>query len=371
MLDSARLLFDLQNVSQIVQSISGCLEIPEIARHLTDALVTQFDCVFARLWIVEADQSTLRLMASSGLHTHIDGSFARVPMGAYKVGKIAQNQIPFLSNQLANEAWVKDRDWAIANRIQGFAGYPLVARDRVIGVLAAFSTHPMAPEFLEVLQVLCMTATIALDAALQMEQVRAAVPVSAAHQLPLSDQLAAVLPSTGLMLVGTEQPLSVPTHHALLQAAEVLKQWGCNYCRLSYQAHSVTLEAILAMPHDADAAENAWLRSQFAPLQTIITWLRGELDLQVMGDRRTGQFRLVLPAGATAAAPGGAHPVLLSEREVEVMTLLAQGLRDRNIAQKLYISESTVKFHINNSLTKLKAKNRYQGVYQAAIQGLI
>jgi DNA-binding NarL/FixJ family response regulator len=53
------------------------------------------------------------------------------------------------------------------------------------------------------------------------------------------------------------------------------------------------------------------------------------------------------------------------------MSLLAQGLRDREIAQKLYISESTVKFHINNSLVKLNAKNRYQGVYQAAIQGCI
>ena len=53
------------------------------------------------------------------------------------------------------------------------------------------------------------------------------------------------------------------------------------------------------------------------------------------------------------------------------MILLTQGLRDRDIAQKLYISESTVKFHINNSLTKLNAKNRYQGVYQAAIRGCI
>ena len=63
--------------------------------------------------------------------------------------------------------------------------------------------------------------------------------------------------------------------------------------------------------------------------------------------------------------------LLLSEREQEIITLLAHGLRDRNIAQKLHISESTVKFHINNSLTKLNAKNRYQGVYQAAMRGWI
>lgn len=68
-------------------------------------------------------------------------------MEAYKVGKIAQNRVPFLSNQLAGEPWVKDRDWAIANQIQGFAGYPLLAGDRLVGVLAAFSHNPIAPEF--------------------------------------------------------------------------------------------------------------------------------------------------------------------------------------------------------------------------------
>jgi DNA-binding CsgD family transcriptional regulator len=368
-LDSARLLFDLQHVSQIVQSISGCLEPRKIAHHLTDALISQFDCVFARLWIVEPDQSALRLIASSGLHTHTDGSFARVPMGAYKVGKIAQNRIPFLSNQLAAEAWVKDRDWAIANHIQGFAGYPLVANDRVIGVLAAFSTRPMAPEFLEVLQVLCMTATIALDAALQMSQ-RQVLPTSTASSLPLSDQLAAVLRPIRLMLVGTEHPTAITVTYAFLQAAEQLKQYGCNYCRLSYEPTVIGLDAVLALPPTAGTAGKTWLRSQFASLRTIATWLRGTLDLQLMSDRRTVQLRLELPA-LSPQAEDTQPASLLSEREVEVMTLLAQGLRDRDIAQKLFISESTVKFHINNSLSKLQAKNRYQGVYQAAIQGVI
>jgi DNA-binding NarL/FixJ family response regulator len=74
------------------------------------------------------------------------------------------------------------------------------------------------------------------------------------------------------------------------------------------------------------------------------------------------------PVEMTGDRPGLPRP---SEREREIMALLAQGLRDRDIAHHLYISESTVKFHINNSLTKLQAKNRYQAVYQAAIHGWI
>ena len=54
----------------------------------------------------------------------------------------------------------------------------------------------------------------------------------------------------------------------------------------------------------------------------------------------------------------------LSHREQEVITLLASGLRDRDIANQLYISDSTVKFHVNNILIKLEAKTRLQALYK-------
>ncbi|NJR39771.1 MAG: response regulator transcription factor [Leptolyngbyaceae cyanobacterium CSU_1_4] len=59
----------------------------------------------------------------------------------------------------------------------------------------------------------------------------------------------------------------------------------------------------------------------------------------------------------------------LSGRELEILKLLGQGLRDRDIAQQLIISESTVKFHLNNVMTKLKARTRYQALYQALKEG--
>jgi GAF domain-containing protein len=151
LIDPTRLLVDLQQVSDIAQGLAH-LSTPEaIAQRVTDCLIEKFDFAFSRIWLVEADQLFLRLVASSGLYTRIDGSFARVPMGAFKVGKIAKNRIPFLSNNLAAEPWVKDREWAIANRIRGFAGYPLISGDsntepRVIGVLATFSYRPLTPE---------------------------------------------------------------------------------------------------------------------------------------------------------------------------------------------------------------------------------
>jgi DNA-binding NarL/FixJ family response regulator len=61
----------------------------------------------------------------------------------------------------------------------------------------------------------------------------------------------------------------------------------------------------------------------------------------------------------------------LSEREQEILTLLTQGMRDRDVAAHLIISESTVKFHINNAVRKLKAQTRFQALYQVMANGWI
>jgi DNA-binding NarL/FixJ family response regulator len=61
----------------------------------------------------------------------------------------------------------------------------------------------------------------------------------------------------------------------------------------------------------------------------------------------------------------------LSEREREVLRLVADGLPTKQIALNLSISERTVKFHVNSILHKLGADNRAQAVALAAQRGLL
>lgn len=61
----------------------------------------------------------------------------------------------------------------------------------------------------------------------------------------------------------------------------------------------------------------------------------------------------------------------LTERETEILQLIARGTSNREIASKLYISENTVKTHISNLLQKLDAKDRAEAVAKALTQGLI
>lgn len=62
---------------------------------------------------------------------------------------------------------------------------------------------------------------------------------------------------------------------------------------------------------------------------------------------------------------------LLSAREKEVLELVALGFTNREIAQRLYISENTVKNHLRNILEKLQTKNRLQAVHYALQHGLV
>ena len=61
---------------------------------------------------------------------------------------------------------------------------------------------------------------------------------------------------------------------------------------------------------------------------------------------------------------------VLTERELDVVRLLAQGDGDREIAEKLVVSERTVHFHVGNILSKLHLANRTQAALYAIRKGL-
>src|SRR5262249_22528 len=61
----------------------------------------------------------------------------------------------------------------------------------------------------------------------------------------------------------------------------------------------------------------------------------------------------------------------LSDREVEVLTHVAAGNRNRDIAERLFIAEETVKVHLKHIMGKLRASDRTQSVTIAARRGII
>ncbi len=61
----------------------------------------------------------------------------------------------------------------------------------------------------------------------------------------------------------------------------------------------------------------------------------------------------------------------LTEREVEVLRLLARGMTNAEVANELYLGEATIKTHVSNVLTKLELRDRAQAVVFAYESGLV
>jgi len=61
----------------------------------------------------------------------------------------------------------------------------------------------------------------------------------------------------------------------------------------------------------------------------------------------------------------------LTEREIELLQLVAEGMANKAIAQRLFISENTVKYHLKKIMQKLDVQNRTEAVTQAIRVGLL
>ena len=82
-----------------------------------------------------------------------------------------------------------------------------------------------------------------------------------------------------------------------------------------------------------------------------------------------GEFRRLAVATPPAAAPGEDAPKL-TERETEVLRLVAKGLSYRQIAERLVLSHRTVQNHVQNTLGKLQLHNRVELTRYALQNGL-
>lgn len=115
----------------------------EILCRCTEAVVGNLDAAFARIWTLKEKENLLELLASSGMYTHTEGAHSRIPVGDYKIGRIARNRQPQLINSVIDDLHISDKAWVRQEGIVAFAGYPLIVKDRLVGVIAMFAQNPI------------------------------------------------------------------------------------------------------------------------------------------------------------------------------------------------------------------------------------
>ena len=154
--------------------------------------------------------------------------------------------------------------------------------------------------------------------------------------------------------------------------ARLLDGNGVDVCRAVRSAHPTVRALILTSYDDEEALFGA-----------ILAGASGYLLKQVRGDELVDAVRRVA-AGQSLLDPAVTHNVLdrvrsraaragalscLSEREHEILLLVAEGLTNRQIAQRLFIAEKTAKNHVSNLLGKLGLERRTQAALLAARLG--
>ena len=122
-----------------------------ILEHCVEAMVSHLSAAFARIWTLNKEEDMLELQASAGIYTHIDGPHARVPVGAFKIGLIAEEREPHITNDVQTDPRVSDKEWAKREGMIAFAGYPLIVEGRLVGVMAMFARQRLAGDTLDAL----------------------------------------------------------------------------------------------------------------------------------------------------------------------------------------------------------------------------
>jgi DNA-binding NarL/FixJ family response regulator len=147
------------------------------------------------------------------------------------------------------------------------------------------------------------------------------------------------------------------------------------------------LETLVAGPHPpafvvlTDDAHGTWaveaLRTgvqAILPRQAHASEIVAAIEAAAVGlvalHRDTIEALLPMLSSALRVLPGSSQQAL-TPREIEVLSMLAEGLGNKAIAWRLGISEHTVKFHLGSIFTKLNASSRTEAVTLGIRQGLI
>lgn len=117
--------------------------LPVTLQKCCDAVVRHLDAAFARIWILNEDENVLELQASAGMYTHINGAHSHIPVGDFKIGLIAKQRKPHLTNTVIEDPRVSDKEWAEREGMVAFAGYPLIVDNQLVGVIAMFCRHEL------------------------------------------------------------------------------------------------------------------------------------------------------------------------------------------------------------------------------------
>src|SRR5262245_19940672 len=156
-----------ESLLAIAVTVTSEQRVESVLQRIVQGLASQPGVALARIWLLPSGDlpsfyhsvsdlpDSLCLVASAGTPINspgedwcfLQGHFARVPLNVGKVGQVAACRHPILVEDVAvQNDWIVRPEWAKREEIHSFAGYPLIFRDKLLGVIAVFSRQPFGQQ---------------------------------------------------------------------------------------------------------------------------------------------------------------------------------------------------------------------------------
>ncbi|MFS8852469.1 GAF domain-containing protein [Synechococcus sp. R5-16] len=120
----------------------------KLAQTLVRQMVDRLGAASARLWIFDPQEGCFQSVAHAGLLSPAHDQIQRIYPDDSPLGRVAQEGLPLLSNNPAQEAWMPAPEWVKANGLRGFVAYPINRGEERLGALALLSRTPLEASFL-------------------------------------------------------------------------------------------------------------------------------------------------------------------------------------------------------------------------------
>ena len=134
-------------IAALSRTLAHTSDLADLMQSCVNLLQAHFEAAVAQIWLVSEDQRNLELRACAGLPSPPDRLGGVAVAEAEGIGQIARDGLPFCTNSFSEHSLLANQAGVNPDGMVAFAGYPLLASDRLLGFISLFFENPLCDGF--------------------------------------------------------------------------------------------------------------------------------------------------------------------------------------------------------------------------------